>query len=318
MPAIAPGTPDADTLVMHGTRPGPVSSLALHAAILAMAAVALCGAARLDDRCRTVVGDRWIHIVSRGETWTTISARVGVDPEVIARRNGLTTRVPLKVGDALGIDNRHIVPMAEYGDDLVINLPQRMLFHYQDGAVRAHYPVAVGRPDWPTPLGAFSIATLEADPTWDVPVSIQEEMRRAGKPVLKKVAPGPTNPLGSYWIGLSVGSIGVHGTTAPSSIYRFATHGCIRLHPEDVEDLFHHLDVGVRGRIIYEPVMVAFDAGEVFVEVHRDAYRKAGDPYLRAMELLDRAGLAKLADPAAVARVVKEAEGLAVAVTARQ
>src|SRR5262245_46598180 len=188
----------------------------------------------------TIVGDRWIHQVTSGESWLTISARVGVDPKVLAARNGRDLRVPLRPGEVLGIDNRHIAPYVE-SDGLLINIPQRMLFHYSDGTVRAGYPVAVGQPDWPTPLGPFSVIDLETDPAWDVPVSIQNEMRRAGKPVVTQVPPGPANPLGKYWMRLSFGTIGVHGTSAPASIYRFATHGCIRLHPDDIEDLFYRV-----------------------------------------------------------------------------
>ena len=71
---------------------------------------------------------------------------------------------------------------------------------------------------------------------WIVPESIQEEMRREGKDVLTRVPPGPDNPLGRHWIGLSIGGIGIHGTIAPSSVYHFRSHGCIRLHPDDVEE----------------------------------------------------------------------------------
>jgi L,D-transpeptidase ErfK/SrfK len=287
----------------------------LHALAIAAASAALCGIGRQSPAAHgTVMGDRWIHVVSRGETWSSIGARVGVSPAVLAARNQRTLRVPLQPGDALGIDNRHVAP-AYQRDELLINLPQRMLFHYWGGAVRARYPVAGGQPSWPTPLAAFTIQTMEVDPTWDVPVSIQEEMRRSGKPVLKKVPPGPTNPLGKYWIGLSVGSIGIHGTSAPSSIYNLATHGCIRLHPDDIEDLFVHVAIGDSGRIVYEPVLVGFDGTDVFLEVHRDAYRRGIDLAARAWQRLDETGLRALVDPQLVAVVVREAEGLAVPVT---
>jgi L,D-transpeptidase ErfK/SrfK len=294
------------------------SRKAVHALTIALASAVLCGSGRqLASGCGTIVGDRWIHVVSIGESWTSIGARAGVDAEVLARRNGRTVRTPLKPGDVLGIDNRHIAPVYEE-DGLLVNLPQRMLFHYVQGALRASYPIAVGKPDWPTPLGPFTIASMEAEPTWDVPVSIQEELRRAGKPVVKHVPPGPENPLGRYWMGLSLGSVGLHGTTAPSSIYHFATHGCIRLHPDDVEDLFQYVAVGERGRIVYEPVLVAFDGTDVFLEVHRDPYRRAPNPLLRAAELLDQSGLSELVEPTDVVRVVREVEGLAVPVTVQR
>jgi L,D-transpeptidase ErfK/SrfK len=302
---------------MHSFAPTS-KTVAVHALFIALAAAALCGSGRQPATgCGIIVGDRWVHLVSIGESWTTIGARVGVDPEVLAKRNGLTVRTPLKPGDVLGIDNRHIVPAFE-GDGLLINVPQRMLFHYWDGVVRAHYPVAVGQADWPTPIGRFSIVSMEAEPTWDVPLSIQEEMRRAGKPVVKKVPPGPNNPLGRYWMGLSLGSIGLHGTPAPASIYQFATHGCIRMHAEDVEDLFHYLTVGEQGRIIYEPILVAFDGTEVFLEVHPDRYGRSPDPLLRALDTLEQLRLRELVELTDVVRVVREAEGVAVPVTVRR
>jgi L,D-transpeptidase ErfK/SrfK len=281
---------------MHSLTSGSVRVVVLHTIAVALASAALCGSGPPPvAHCGAITGGRWVHVVSSGETWTTIGAREGVDPEVLAARNGSTVRVPLRPGDVLGIDNRHIVPANVEAGELVINVPQRMLFHYWDGVVRAHYPIAVGRPDWPTPLGSFTIVSMEADPTWDVPLS-----------------------LGRYWMGLSLGRIGLHGTSAPSTIYHFATHGCIRLHPDDVEDLFHDVAIGERGRIVYQPVLVGFDGADLFLEVHGDAYRNASDPLWLALELLHRTGLGTLADLTDVVRVVREAEGLAVPITARR
>jgi len=265
----------------------------------------------------TIVGHSWIHQVTVGETWLTIGARVGVDPQVLAARNGRSSHVALRPGDVLGIDNRHIAPDVET-NGILINVPQRMLFHYWDGAVRAGYPVAIGQPGWPTPVGLFSVVEVETAPTWDVPVSIQNEMRRAGKPIVTQVPPGPTNPLGQYWIRLSFGTIGIHGTSAPSSIYRFATHGCIRLHPDDIEDLFSYIRLGELGEIAYQPVLVAFDGTTVYLEVHGDPYRRGGHPLSMAMELLDDAGLSQRVDAAEVARVVRQAEGVAIPLEMRR
>jgi len=83
----------------------------------------------------------------------------------------------------------------------------------------------------PTPTGSFSILTKEVDPTWDVPVSIRREMKREGKTPLVRVAPGPDNPLGDRWLGLSLPGVGIHGTNAPARIYtirRTAASACIR------------------------------------------------------------------------------------------
>jgi L,D-transpeptidase ErfK/SrfK len=157
---------------------------------------------------------------------------------------------------------------------IVINIPQRMLFLMSEGAVVTAYPVGLGRPDWPTFVGPFTIAVKEVDPVWDVPASIQAEQRGAGKPVLTRVLPGPSNPLGKYWLGLSVAGYGIHGTNAPSSISTFQTHGCIRLGAADIEDLFGRVDVGTPGASLYEPIIIGTLDGQLWMEVHRDVYRR--------------------------------------------
>jgi L,D-transpeptidase ErfK/SrfK len=184
-------------------------------------------------------------------------------------------------GAALGPDVvPPLTPPLPITDGIVINIPQRMLFVAENGTVVAHYPVGLGLATWPTFIGPFTIAVKEVDPVWDVPPSIQEEMRRAGKPVLTRVPPGPRNPLGKHWLGLSVPGFGIHGTIAPTSVGKFATHGCIRMRADDVADLFARVDVGTQGMSIYEPVIVNVSDEAVWVEAHRDAYgHEARDAY---------------------------------------
>lgn len=281
--------------------------------LIALAAVMLAG--QDPPAGPAIVGGERTYVVARGESWASIGARAGVAPAVLAARNKRTTRSALRAGESIVVDNRHIVP-AVPDVSLVLNLPQRMLFHVVDGRLRAHYPVAVGLSDWPTPLGPFTIIEREENPTWDVPESIQEEMRREGRRVLTEVPPGPDNPLGQYWLRLSFGSVGLHGTNAPLSIYRVTTHGCVRLHPDDIADLFAHTAVGDAGRIIYEPVLAAVTPeGRVFLEVHPDAYRRVPNMFDLALDVIARAGGVPLADLSRVRDVVRAREGLAVDVT---
>jgi L,D-transpeptidase ErfK/SrfK len=90
------------------------------------------------------------------------------------------------------------------------------------------------------------------------------------------------------------------------------------LHPDDVEDLFPFVSVGERGQIIYEPVLVAFDGTDVFLEVHPDRYHRSPNPLSRALAMIDQLQLRDLVELADVVRVVREAEGLAVPVTVRR
>lgn len=284
-------------------------------AAFVLLAVGLAAPAPGQDAGR-IVGFVSEYRVARGDTWTSVGARAGVAASTLARLNGRSIDSPLRKDELITIDARHIAPANPSGVPIVINVPQRVLFHYRDGALDTHYPIAVGRRDWATPLGAFTVLERELDPTWDVPVSIQEEMRREGRPVLTKVPPGPANPLGRHWLRLTLPGVGIHGTNAPSSIYRSTTHGCIRMHPDDVAALFDAVSEGDAGRAIYEPVLVAVAAGgQVFLEVHPDIYRRVPDALDLAVHLLDRAGVLAAVDRGHVKRVVAARDGIAVALS---
>jgi L,D-transpeptidase ErfK/SrfK len=75
--------------------------------------------------------------------------------------------------------------------------------------------------------------------------------------VKTRVPPGPDNPLGQYRLGLNLAGYGIHGTLAPTSIDRFRSHGCIRLHPDDIADLFGRVPIGTPGHITYTPLILA-------------------------------------------------------------
>lgn len=236
---------------------------------------------------------------------------------MLARDNGMQVSDRLHAGDTIHIDNRHIVPVE--GSDLIeVNLPQRMLFHFESGRLSGAYPVAIGQPSrqWQTPIGSFKVIQMREDPTWRVPASIQREEEEQGKEVEDEIEPGPDNPLGKYWIGLSFPVIGIHGTNHPISVYSYRTHGCVRLHPDDIEALFNAVDLNDRGEIVYLPLMLArLDDGRIFLESQKDIYRK-GTGGIDAVRALARAaGIDILIDWPRAGEVVGDEEGIARDVT---
>lgn len=261
---------------------------------------------------RQLVGQEFAYSMRPGDSLAIVGARFGVDPPVLARQNGLSMRATIPVGRVLRVDNRHIVPVV-LEDGILINVPQRLLFYFESGNLVAWYPVGMGRVDWQTPRGHFFIATKEENPVWDVPLSIQAEMRREGKRVETRVLPGPRNPLGEYWMGLTPSSCGIHGTTAPTSVYRFQTHGCIRLHPEDVADLFSRVSIGTPVEVVYRPVLAArLEDGSLWVESHPDVYRTKRDP-LRALDAIELPAVARV-----LAReTIRKREGIATQIPRR-
>jgi len=258
-----------------------------------------------------ITGGVTVYTVVPGDTLTIVAARFGAYPTTIAADNQLDPKRPLTVGRQLHIDNRHIIPGVIADGEIVVNIPQRMLFYREADRIFA-YPVAVGRPTWRTPAGPFEVVRTEQDPAWHVPESIRAESERSGKVLPRVVPPGPHNPLGRFWIGLSLESIGIHGTLLPSSIYQTATHGCIRLQADDIADLYSHVRVGARGRIIYEPVLLAREGDDVFVEAHEDVYRRMPvGAATHARELALRLGVSNRIDWTATDREIDRHDGVA-------
>jgi L,D-transpeptidase ErfK/SrfK len=258
-----------------------------------------------------LVGGKSAYVVKRGDSLSLIGSRRAVDPAVLARSNGLDPRARLATGRRLHVDNRHVVPEST-GDGVLVNVPQRLLFAFEGGALTAWYPVGLGRPDWPTELGDFCVISKELNPTWHVPASIQAEMRLKGEGIRTEVPPGPGNPLGGYWIGLEGSSCGIHATTSPGSVYRFWSHGCMRLHPDDAADLFSRVSIGTPVRIVYEPVLLAqSEDGSVFLEVHPDVYGRRSNPRETVDALATALGVIEALDPDRVTQVLEAREGLA-------
>jgi len=257
-----------------------------------------------------LVGGEFPYVVQKGDSLTGIGARFGIGAGYLEAINDLSASQVLKIGQQLRIDNRHIVP-AITNDGIVINIPQRMLFHFNEARLRRAFPVGLGRHDWPTPTGSFKIVVKEENPTWDVPKSIQEEMQREGKAVKTCVPPGPDNPLGQHWLGLSIGGYGIHGTIAPGSIYQFQTHGCIRAHPDDVAELFEEVSRGTPVIIVYRRLMLADINGKIYLEVHRDIYKKEPDVHAQFDHLLRALNLESKVDRVLAADIIREQGGIA-------
>lgn len=126
---------------------------------------------------------------------------------------------------------------------IVIDRSERRLYLYDGDTLLKTYSVAVGQPRYPTPTGAYRITNKAYNPTWTPPPSPWADG-------LEPVPPGPDNPLGTRWMGLSAPHVGIHGTYQGWSIGTAASHGCIRMHIRDVEDLFERVFVGTPVEIV--------------------------------------------------------------------
>lgn len=121
-------------------------------------------------------------------------------------------------------------PAAAVKRVIVVSLEDRKLALLEGGKVVSVYPVAVGKPSTPSPMGTFTIERRVMNPTYS----------HDGR----TVPPGPNNPVGTRWMGLSIRGYGIHGTNAPHSIGQAASHGCIRMGKADLEQLYSKVEVG--------------------------------------------------------------------------
>jgi lipoprotein-anchoring transpeptidase ErfK/SrfK len=126
---------------------------------------------------------------------------------------------------------------AEFDQAVVIMRESKRLLLFSDVKLIREFGIATGQAAYPTPLGTYEIATMQRDPWWYPPPS---PWAKDADPV----PPGPGNPLGTRWMGLSAPYIGIHGTPDAASIGYSASHGCIRMKIPDAEWLFRRVDVG--------------------------------------------------------------------------
>ncbi|MDO8416409.1 MAG: L,D-transpeptidase family protein [Agitococcus sp.] len=253
--------------------------------------------------------------VKKGDTLLSIGGRYATTPNDIATFNAIKPTSRLKIGQIINVKYAHLIP-SDLPDGITINLPQRLLFLQKAGVNTGIYALGLGRPSWPTPIGAWTIANKKENKTWIVPKSIQEEMAREGKVVKTRVAPGANNPLGRYWLGLSLSGYGIHGTIAPASINRFQTHGCIRLHPEAIAELFTQVDTSTTGSNNYWPILLEIQTnGHIVIEVHPDIYLRHVNGRKALQQLTDAQNVTAKIDWTRADSALKAASGVPVDVT---
>jgi lipoprotein-anchoring transpeptidase ErfK/SrfK len=168
------------------------------------------------------------------------AARPGVRVDRRATERLILRALRAHVRSALGLPVVQVKPRvteATFGPVIVIRRESRELHLYAGETPVRSFPVAVGRPKYPTPLGTFSIVVKDRNPWWRPPPSDWAKD-------LKPVPPGPGNPLGTRWMGLSGYSVGIHATPDAASVGYSASHGCIRMYVADAEWLFEHVELG--------------------------------------------------------------------------
>ena len=153
-----------------------------------------------------------------------------------AIRTALATnsRAPIRLGFEI---QKPEVEAAELDEAVVILRGSNKLFFFDKAKYVRSFGVATGQSEFPTPLGSYEIVNLQRNPWWYPPPS---DWAAESEPV----PPGPGNPLGTRWMGISAPYVGIHGTPDSASIGYSASHGCIRMRIPDAEWLFRRVEIG--------------------------------------------------------------------------
>ena len=121
---------------------------------------------------------------------------------------------------------------------IVIRRGSKVLDLYDSLRLVKQFRIATGQSSYPTPLGRYEIINMQRNPWWYPPEG------SAWAEGAEPVPPGPGNPLGTRWMGISAPYVGIHGTPDAASIGYSASHGCIRMLIPQVEWLFERVEVG--------------------------------------------------------------------------
>ena len=170
--------------------------------------------------------------VTEGEPGKQLDRRGALATILRALHENRRTGIALPFGDVTQKISR-----ATFGPVIVIHRGSNHLFLYKGMKPWHVFGVATGQTVYPTPLGRFQIVVKWKNPWWYPPNS---PWAKGAKPI----PPGPGNPLGTRWMGLSAPGVGIHGTPDPASIGYSVSHGCIRMYIPQAEWLFEHVQIG--------------------------------------------------------------------------
>jgi hypothetical protein len=125
---------------------------------------------------------------------------------------------------------------------IVVHVDTNRLDLYEGFRVTHSWDVATAKPGYVTPVGEWSMYQKRENPTWYNPA-----LDTWGADLPAVVPGGPGNPMGTRALYITApGLIRIHGTTSPDSIGRYASHGCIRMYNEQVEELYELVPVGTK------------------------------------------------------------------------
>jgi L,D-transpeptidase ErfK/SrfK len=215
-----------------------------------------------------LVGRLSFRTLSAEDTFVDLAPELGVGYlELVAANQSVDPWVP-RAGARVVVPGAHLLPSGPR-EGIVVNTGDRRLYYFAPGDPPRSYPIGIAKEGYATPVGTTKVVRKKENPTWYPGPTA----RRDDPSLPAAVPPGPENRLGAYALYLGWPSYLIHGTNEPRGVGRHSSRGCIRLYPQDIEELFAIAPIGAKVRVVHEPVKLGWIGGELYLEVHPDKER---------------------------------------------
>lgn len=258
----------------------------------------------VDRNALTVVGRPQEYTLQKGENLLDIARNYGLGYLELGNIYRHWDPFLPPAGARIIIPTMWIVPSRPQ-TQMVVNTGEMRLYYFQDNFTKViTYPIGMGVLDFKTPTGKFKVVGKKTNPAWHIPASLQAKYGTSVMP------PGPDNPLGEYKLTLSWGDYGIHGTHMPWGVGRLVSHGCTRMYPEHIKALFPLVKVGTTVEYIYQPVMIGFKNGRIFLSVSQDYYHRIPDMLTYTIQRLEAAQVLNEVNLTKVSQLVEERWGV--------
>ena len=223
-----------------------------------------------DPERDSVVGELQITQADADDTLSDIARRFNIGYEEIVRANpGVDPWLP-KAGTPIVLPTQFVLPDGPRSG-IVINLAALRLYYFpprkkNELQTVITHPIGIGMVGWTTPLGSTKVIGKRANPVWNPPSSVRKEHLEDGDPLPKAVPAGPDNPLGKYALSLAWPSYLIHGTNQPYGVGIRASHGCIRMYPEDIALLYDDIPVGTSVTVVNQATLYGRRGDSIYLQ----------------------------------------------------